>query len=140
MKQKELAEIYGVTAPQIGVLRKKLCNAEDYCEKTKELTESGVAKIASYFEKEDDAIIEPKFVRVQALHTTPNRLFWFCKLLEKPIRKIRVAIPSTHVSSIRPQMIFKAQEIEKNNEKFYRHEIIYKREFQRDQRIKKVRI
>jgi hypothetical protein len=140
MKQKELAEIYGVTAPKIGVLRKKLCNAEDYCEKTKELTESGVAKIASYFEKEDDAIIEPKFVRVQALHTTPNRLFWFCKLLEKPIRKIRVAIPSTHVSSIRPQMIFKAQEIEKNNEKFYRHEIIYKREFQRDQRIKKVRI
>lgn len=140
MKQKELAEIYGVTAPKIGVLRKKLCDAEDYCEKTKELTESGVAKIASYFEKEDDAIIEPKFVRVQALHTTPNRLFWFCKLLEKPIRKIRVAIPSTHVSSIRPQMIFKAQEIEKNNEKFYRHEIIYKREFQRDQRIKKVRI
>ena len=139
MKQKELAEIYGVTAPKIGVLRKKLCNAEDYCEKTKELTESGVAKIASYFEKEDDAIIEPKFVRVQALHTTPNRLFWFCKLLEKPIRKIRVAIPSTHVSSIRPQMIFKAQEIEKNNEKFYRHEIIYKREFQREQRIKEIR-
>ena len=140
MKQKELAEIYGVTAPKIGVLRKKLCDAEDYCEKTKELTESGVAKIASYFKKEDDAIIEPKFVRVQALHTTPNRLFWFCKLLEKPIRKIRVAIPSTHVPSIRPQMIFKAQEIEKSNEKFYRHEIIYKREFQRDQRIKKVRI
>ena len=140
MKQKELAEIYGVTAPKIGVLRKKLCDAEDYCEKTKELTESGAAKIASYFEKEDDAIIEPKFVRVQALHTTPNRLFWFCKLLEKPIRKIRVAIPSTHVPSIRPQMIFKAQEIEKSNEKFYRHEIIYKREFQRDQRIKKVRI
>jgi hypothetical protein len=139
MKQKELAEIYGVTAPKIGVLRKKLCDAEDYCEKTKELTESGVAKIASYFEKKDDAIIEPKFVRVQALHTTPNRLFWFCKLLEKPIRKIRVAIPSTHVSSIRPQMIFKAQEIEKNNEKFYRHEIIYKREFQREQRIKEIR-
>ena len=139
MKQKELAEIYGVTAPKIGVLRKKLCDAEDYCEKTKELTESGVAKIASYFEKEDDAIIEPKFVRVQALHTTPNRLFWFCKLLEKPIRKIRVAIPSTHVPSIRPQMIFKAQEIEKSNEKFYRHEIIYKREFQREQRIKEIR-
>jgi hypothetical protein len=139
MKQKELAEIYGVTAPKIGVLRKKLCNAEDYCEKTKELTESGVAKIAEHFKDADDAIIEPKFVRVQALHTTPNRLFWFCKLLEKPIRKIRVAIPSTHVPSIRPQLIFKAQEIEKDNEKFYRHEIIYKREFQREQRTKKVR-
>jgi len=140
MKQKELAEIYGVTAPKIGVLRKKLCDAEDYCEKTKELTLSGVAKITSYFEKKDDAIIEPKFVRVQALSPTPNRLFWYCKLLEKPIRKIKVSIPSTHLSVMRPQLVFKAQEIEKNNEKFYRHEIIYKREFQRDQRIKKVRI
>ena len=140
MKQKQLAEIYGVTAPKIGVLRKKLCDAEDYCEKTKELTEGGVAKIASYFKKEDDAIIEPKFVRVQALFPTPNRLFWYCKLLEKPVRKIKVSIPSTHLGVMRPQLVFKAQEIEKNNEKFYRHEIIYKREFQRDQRIKKVRI
>ena len=139
MKQKELAEIYGVTAPKIGVLRKKLCNAEDYCEKTKELTEGGVAKIASHFKKEDDAIIEPKFVRVQALQSTPNRLFWYCKLLEKPIRKIKVAIPSTHLGAIRPQLVFKAQEIEKNNEKFYRHEIIYKREFQREQRVKEIR-
>ena len=139
MKQKELAEIYGVTAPKIGVLRKKLCNADDYCEKTKELTESGVAKIAEHFNEKDDAIIEPKFVRVQALHPTPNRLFWYCKLLEKPVRKVRVSIPSTHLSAIRPQLVFKAQEIEKNNEKFYRHEIIYKREFQREQRIKEVR-
>tara|TARA_R110002096_G_scaffold280115_1_gene474305 strand:+ start:1757 stop:2068 length:312 start_codon:yes stop_codon:yes gene_type:complete len=89
MKQKQLAEIYGVTAPKIGVLRKKLCDAEDYCEKTKELTESGVAKIASYFEEKDDAIIEPKFVRVQALFPTPNRLFWYCKLLEKPSERLR---------------------------------------------------
>lgn len=139
MKQGKLAEIYGVTAPKIGMLRKKLCNAEDYCEKTKELTESGVDKIVSYFNEKDDSIIEPKFVGVQAIRPTPNRLFWYCKLLEKPIRKIKVAIPSTHLGAIRPQLVFKAQEIEKNNEKFYRHEIIYKREFQREKRVKEIR-
>jgi hypothetical protein len=138
MKQKELAEKYGVTAPQIGKLRKKLCKAEDYCEKTKTLTTEGVAKIDNYFAEKDDNAIEPKFVRVQALSPTPNRLFWYCKLLEKPVRKVKVSIPSTHLTSIRPQLVFKAQEIEKNNEKFYRHEIIHKREVQREQRAKKV--
>lgn len=138
MKQSELAKKYGITPQRVGQIRKKHCIKDDFCEKTKTLKPEGVLKIQKYLDAQDDAIIEPKFVRVQALGTTPNRLFWYCKLLEKPVRKIRVAIPSTHVDSIRPQLIFKAQEIEKSNEKFYRHEIIYKREFQREQRTKKI--
>ena len=139
MKQKELAEKYGVTAPKIGKIRKEVCNDEDYCTKTRELTDSGVAKIEEYFNKQDDAIIEPQFVRVQALDSTPNPLFWFCKLLEKPVRKVRVSIPHTHRGIMRRNLIFKAQVINKNDENFYRHEVIYKREFQREQRLKEIR-
>jgi hypothetical protein len=138
MKQSELAKKYGITPQRIGQIRKKYCAKEDFCEKTRELTETGIRKIQEQLDKEDDAIIEPKFVKVQALRQTPNRLFWFCKLFEKPVRKVTVAIPSTHADNIRPLMIFQAQEIEKSNEKFYRHEIIYKRELQREQRIKEI--
>ena len=81
-------------------------------------------------------LLSPSLFGFKPCNPTPNRLFWYCKLLEKPIRKIKVSIPSTHLGVMRPQLVFKAQEIEKNNEKFYRHEIIYKREFQREQRIK----
>lgn len=139
MKQSELAKKYGITPQRVGQMRKKYCIKADFCEKTNTLKPSGVLKIEKHLKKEDDDILEPKFVRVQAISETPNRLFWYCKLFEKPVRKVKVAIPSTHVSAIRPQLIFKAQEIEKSNEKFYRHEIIYKREFLREQRIKKVR-
>ena len=139
MKQSELAKKYGITPQKVGQMRKKYCIKAVFCEKTNTLKPSGVLKIEKHLKKEDDDILEPKFVRVQAISETPNRLFWYCKLLEKPVRKVKVAIPSTHVSAIRPQLIFKAQEIEKSNEKFYRHEIIYKREFLREQRIKKVR-
>ena len=139
MKQSELAKKHGITPQKVGQMRKKYCIKADFCEKTNTLKPSGVLKIEKHLKKEDDDILEPKFVRVQAISETPNRLFWYCKLLEKPVRKVKVAIPSTHVSAIRPQLIFKAQEIEKSNEKFYRHEIIYKREFLREQRIKKVR-
>ena len=139
MKQSELAKKYGITPQKVGQMRKKYCIKADFCEKTNTLKPSGVLKIEKHLKKEDDDILEPKFVRVQAISETPNRLFWYCKLLEKPVRKVKVAIPSTHVSAIRPQLIFKAQEIEKSNEKFYRHEIIYKRELLREQRIKKVR-
>ena len=139
MKQSELAKKYGITPQKVGQMRKKYCIKADFCEKTNTLKPSGVLKIEKHLKKEDDDILEPKFVRVQAISETPNRLFWYCKLFEKPVRKVKVAIPSTHVSAIRPQLIFKAQEIEKSNEKFYRHEIIYKREFLREQRIKKVR-
>ncbi len=139
MKQKELAKKYGITPMQIGKIRKKVCNDEDYCTKTKELSNFGVSKIENYFKEKDDAIIQPQFVRVQALSPTPNPLFWFCKLLEKPVRKVRVSIPHTHKEAIRPQLIFKAQVINKNDENFYRHEIIYRREFQREQRLKEIR-
>ena len=139
MKQSELAKKYGITPQKVGQMRKKYCIKADFCEKTNTLKPSGVLKIEKHLKKEDDDILEPKFVRVQAISETPNRLFWYCKLLEKPVHKVKVAIPSTHVSAIRPQLIFKAQEIEKSNEKFYRHEIIYKRELLREQRIKKVR-
>lgn len=139
MKQKELAEKYGVTPTQIGKIRKEVCSDEDYCTKTRELSNFGVAKIEQHFKEKDDAIIEPQFVRVQALSPTPNPLFWFCKLLEKPVRKVRVSIPHTHKGAIRPNLIFKAQVINKNDENFYRHEIIYRREFQREQRLKEIR-
>lgn len=138
MKQSELAKKYGITPQKVGQIRKKCCIKDDFCEKTKELTPEGVQKIENFLDKQDDSIIEPKFVRVQAIQSTPNPLFWFCKILEKPVRKVRVAIPSTHIRSIRPQLIFKAQEIEKLNEKFYRHEIVHKREIQREQRIKEI--
>lgn len=138
MKAKELAEKYGVTPMQIGKIRKEVCSDEDYCTKTREISNFGVSKIDEYFKKKDDAILEPKFVRVQALHSTPNPLFWFCKLLEKPVRKVRVNVPHTHRGTMRPNLIFKAQVINKNGEDFYRHEVIYKREIIRQERIKKV--
>lgn len=135
MKQKELAEKYGVTPMQIGKIRKEVCDASDYCEKTRELSPEGAKKIDKYIKKKDDKIIEPKFVNVQALRSCLNNLFWECKLLDKNPKKIIVSIPNTHISLIRPNLLFKAQEIEKNNEKFYRHEIIYRREFIRNQKV-----
>lgn len=138
MKAKELAEIYGVTPTQIGKLRKAICNAEDYNEKTRDILPHGVKKIKDYFKKEDDKIIEPQFVRVQALFPTPSPLFYYCKLLEKPTCKIRVAIPATHRGMMRNNLIFKAQVIEKNGEKFYRHEVVYKREQERQKRLQEV--
>lgn len=139
MKAKEIAEKYGVTPQQVGKLRRELCTEEDYDTKTREIQPSGVLKIEKHFEKHDDEILEPKFVRVQVLSPTPNSLFYYCKLLEKPTRKIRVAIPMTHRELMRPMLVFNAQVIEKGGEKFYRHEIIYKRERNRQERIKKVR-
>lgn len=138
MKAKELAEKYGVTPMQIGKIRKEVCSDEDYCTKTREISNFGVSKIDEYFKKKDDAILEPKLVRVQVLNPTPNPLFWFCKLLEKPVRKVIVNVPHTHRGVMRRNLIFKAQVINKSGEDFYRHEIIYKREIIRQERIKKV--
>jgi len=138
MKAKELAEKYGVTPMQIGKIRKEMCSDEDYCTKTREISDLGVSKINQYFEKKDDEILEPKFVRVQVLDPMPNPLFWYCKLLEKPVRKVRVNVPHTHKGLMRKNLIFKAQVINKGGEDFYRHEIIYQREIIRQERIKKV--
>jgi hypothetical protein len=138
MKAKELAEKYGVTPMQIGKIRKEMCSDEDYCTKTREISDLGVSKINQYFEKRDDEILEPKFVRVQVLDPMPNPLFWYCKLLEKPVRKVRVNVPHTHRGLMRKNLIFKAQVINKGGEDFYRHEIIYQREIIRQERIKKV--
>ena len=136
MKAKEIAEKYGVTPAKVGKLRKELCTDEEYDPKTREIQPSGVLKIEKHFKKQDEEILEPKFVRVQVIARTLNPLFYFCKVLEKPTRKVRVAIPSTHMELIRPMLIFNAQVIEKGSEKFYRHEIIYKREKNRQERIK----
>lgn len=138
MKAKELADKYGVTPTQIGKIRKKVCTSDQYDPQTREILPSCVRKIDEHYEDQDDGILKPKFVRVQALSPTPNDNFYYCKLLEKPVRKVRVAIPATHRAAIRPNLVFKAQVIEKGDEKFYRHEIIYKREFDRQERIKKI--
>jgi len=138
MKAKELAEKYGVTPMQIGKVRKKVCSDEDYCEKTREISNFGASKIDKYFKKMDEGVLKPNFVKVQVLGPTPNPLFWFCKLLEKPVRKVTVSVPHTHRSLMRPSLVFKAQVINKNGEDFYRHEVIYKREILRQERIKKV--
>jgi len=138
MKQSDLAKKHGITPQRVGQLRKKHCNSNDFCEKTRTLTEEGVNKIEKQLKIMDDKILEPKFVKVQAISRTPNMLFWYCKLLEKPTRKVKVAVPLNYLSEIRPQLVFKAQEIEKCNEKFYRHEVIYKREFLREQRAKAI--
>lgn len=135
MKQKELADKYGVTPQKIGQIRKKVCEDEDYCIKTKNLSPEGIKKIEDYFEEKDNKILEPQFVRVQAISPTPNPLFYSCKRLDPPVRRVTVAIPSTHIRAIRPRLVFKAQVIEKSNEKFYRHEVIYQREFNRQKRI-----
>jgi hypothetical protein len=138
MKASELAEKYGVTAQKIGILRKLLCNDEDFCTKSREITPEGVKKIDEHFNLEDDKILEPQFVRVQLIGSCPNPYFVQCKLLEgKNKHKVTVAIPSTHMGSFRDGQIFKAQVIEKENEKFYRHEVLYKRE---EQRLQKVRL
>ena len=135
MKQKELAEKHGVTPQRIGQIRKKQCNSDDFCEKTKSLMPSGVKKIEDYLKDQDDNIIEPKLVKVQCLRPCLNEMFWECKLFDKTPRKVIVAIPSTHISVIRPQMLFNAQEIEKGKEKFYRHEIILQRELNRQKQF-----
>ena len=87
----------------------------------------------------DDAILEPRYVRVQVLHPAPSGLFFYCKKLERPTRKVCVAVPNTHTSLMREGLVFKAQVIEKNGEEFYRHEIIQKREEQREKRIQEIR-
>lgn len=132
MKAKELAKKYGVTAQKIGIIRKSLCNDEDFCTKSREITESGVKKIEEHFNKEDDKILEPQFVRVQLIRSCPNPYFVQCKLIDaKNKRKVIVAMPATHIGSFRERQIFRAQVIEKQGEKFYRHEILYKRDEQR---------
>jgi len=136
MKQKELADKYGVTPQKIGQIRKKVCNDEDYCSKTKILSPEGIKKIEDYFDEKDDKILEPQFVRVQIIAPTPNPLFYFCKRLAPPTRKVIVTIPSTHTNAMSPQLVFKAKVIEKSGEHFYRHEIIYQREFNRQKGIK----
>ena len=136
MKQKELADKYGVTPQKIGQIRKKVCEDEDYCIKTKILSPEGIKKIEDYFKEKDDKILEPQFIRVQIIAPTPNPLFYFCKRLDPPAKKVIVAIPSTHIRAMRPQLVFKAQVIEKSDEQFYRHEIIYQREFNRQKGIK----
>jgi hypothetical protein len=138
MKAKELANKYGVTPSQVGKIRKEVCTEGEYDPQTREILPSCVQKIDEHYKKQDDSVLDPKFVRVQALSPTPNDNFYYCKLLEKPVRKVRVAIPATHRELMRPNLIFKAQVIEKGGEKFYRHEIIYKREFDRQERIKKI--
>jgi hypothetical protein len=140
MKQSDLAKKHGITPQRVGQLRKKHCNSEDFCEETRTLTPLGVKKIEEQLGIVDNEILEPKFVRVQVIEATSNPLFFYCKLLEKPYKKVCVSVPYTHTQSTRPQLIFKAQVIQKNNEKFYRHEIIYKRELQRIQRLKKASI
>jgi hypothetical protein len=135
MKQKELAEKHGLTPQRIGQIRKKTCSDEDYCTETKELTNFGVAKIEDYLKKQDDSILEPKLVKVQCLRPCLNEMFWECKLFDKSPKKVIVAIPSTHISAMRPQMLFNAQEIQKGKEKFYRHEIILQREINRQKRF-----
>lgn len=140
MKQSDLAKKHGITPQRVGQLRKKYCDPKDFCKETKMLTQEGVEKIEKQLGVGDDDVLKPKFVRVQALGATPNPLFFYCKLLEKPYRKVCVSVPSTHTALIRPQLVFKAQVIEKNNEKFYRHEVIYKRELQRVERLKKAGI
>ena len=135
MKQKELAEKHGLTPQRIGQIRKKVCSDEDYCTKTKELTNFGVAKIEDYLKKQDDSILELKLVKVQCLAPCLNEMFWECKLFGETPKKVIVAIPSTHLSSMRPHMVFKAQEIQKGNEKFYRHEIILQREINRQKQF-----
>tara|TARA_R110002153_G_scaffold51017_3_gene143541 strand:+ start:2691 stop:3098 length:408 start_codon:yes stop_codon:yes gene_type:complete len=135
MKQKELAEKYGITPQRVGQIRKKHCDEDDFCEETKSLTPKGVKKIEDYLKKEDDSILEPKLVKVQCLRPCSNDFFWECKLFGKSPKKIIVAIPPTHRSTMRPNLIFKAQEIEKSNEKFYRHEIILQRELNRQKKL-----
>lgn len=138
MKAKEIAEKYGVTPMQIGKIRKEVCEKEDYNEKNREILESGVIKIEKYFEKKDDEVLTPKFVRVQIIDKTPNPMFFYCKLLEKPIRKVCVSVPHTHTNLMRRGLIFNAQVITKNDEDFYRHEVIYTREINRQKRIKEI--
>lgn len=139
MKASELAKKYDCTHQRISVLRKKLCNPEDFCEETKEILRSGVEKIEKHFSAEDDDALEPKYVRVQVLHPAPSGLFFYCKKLDRPTRKVCVAVPNTHTSSMRMGLIFKAQVIQKNGEEFYRHEVIQKREEQRQKRFQKIR-
>ena len=76
MKQKELAEIYGITPQRVGQIRKKHCDEDDFCEETKSLTPKGVKKIEDYLKKEDDSILEPKLVKVQCLRPCSNDFFW----------------------------------------------------------------
>lgn len=128
MKQKELAEKYGVTPQMIGKIRKQVCDPEDYDPKTREVSDKGCQKIGEYFHEEDEKIIQPKFVKVQVISEAPNPMFLFCKRLEKPIKKVAVSIPASHIGQLRTHLVFNAQEIEKAGEKFYRHEDLYKRE------------
>lgn len=138
MKAKEIGELYDLTPLQVGKIRKMVCDEEDYNEKTRDILPSGVKKIKKHLKGCDDKILKPQFVRVQALSPTPSPLFYYCKKLDKPSCKVRVAIPTTHRSIIRKGIIFKAQEIEKSGEKFYRHEVVYRREQERQKRLQKV--
>lgn len=138
MKAKEIAEIYGLTPLQVGKIRKKVCNEEDYLEKTRHILPSGVKKIKEYLNKKDSDALTPKFVRVQVIDSTPNPMFFNCKLLEKPVKKVRVSVPYTHTNLMRRGLIFKAQVITKNDEDFYRHEIIHTREINRQKRIQEI--
>ena len=138
MKAKEIGKIYGLTPLQVGKIRKKVCNEDDYLEKTRHILPSGVRKIKEYLDKRDDDALTPKFVRVQVLDASINPLFFECKRLEKPIKKVRVSVPTTHTHLMRRGLIFKAQVITKNGEDFYRHEIIHTREINRQKRIQAI--
>jgi hypothetical protein len=122
VKQGELAKILDRSPMEIGRTRSKICNSEDYNDKTKELTESGVQKIKDHY---DFKALEPQFVDVTILQNANNAKFVIGYIIENRKRKkMRACIPMNMANQLTPGKRFKAQVIEYNGEKYYRHKKI----------------
>ena len=120
MKQAELGKELGKTAMQIGRIRKQVCSAEDYNEKTRELTPAGVQKIKDHC---DDSVIEPQYVAVKILEFPKNPRFVIGKTMAGTnSTKVPACVPANIKQSLRVGQIIKCQVITYEGMDYYRHE------------------
>lgn len=124
MKQGKLAKELGITALEVGRIRKRVCADGEYDPETKELTSSGADKIR---EARDRNILEPQFIWVKMLRPCTNPRYLECELVREghDKRKIMVGVPRLKAKGMAPGHRFEAQVVEHNGNVRYRHKILY---------------
>ena len=125
MKAGQLAKQLGVTPMRIGRVRAQVCADDDYDPKTNDIKPSGIAKIAEVIKphKEEPDPLEPVYVTFRVTATCPNPQWVYgYDETERPRKKRRCHIPMRMSGLYGSNEKFKAQVIEANGNKFYRHE------------------
>lgn len=118
MKQKELAEEFGVTALYIGRLRKKHCDESHFDEKTGILTSEGVEILRTVLRGNDPT--DPRYIDVRVINEKSPPGFLTCRVVGENYGKIRVIVPRKHRITV--GNVFRARLITYQGEPQFRHE------------------